>query len=129
MTKDERSLLLYLETRMVDYDGIIDPRMMNEPDFEIAKRWDREGFIKFGRLKMREIKFLDEKFRNAKTRTHAVRFTTKAWEAAHRERRARSARMIERWEKDNFLPAYLDDSEAETGERPVEDLTSQQTEA
>jgi hypothetical protein len=32
--------------------------------------------------------------------------------------------MIERWEKENFLPAYLDDSEAETGERPVEDLTS-----
>jgi hypothetical protein len=30
MTSDERNLLLYLETRAVDYGGIVDTKHMNE---------------------------------------------------------------------------------------------------
>jgi hypothetical protein len=50
MTKDERSLLLFLETRAVDHAGRVDTRHMNSDDFEIAKRWDAEGFVNFGRI-------------------------------------------------------------------------------
>jgi len=42
MTKNERSLLLYLETRAVDYGGIVDTRHMNQDDMEIAKEWNKK---------------------------------------------------------------------------------------
>ena len=113
MTKDEASLLLYLEARMVDNDGTVDPRMMNKTDFDIAERWGRSGFIEFGRLKAREIEYLASKLPASSgrpsPRSHYVRFTPQAWEAAHRERRARSERTIKRWEKANFVPVGLID--------------------
>lgn len=50
MTREERGLLLYLETRSVDYCGRVDQRRMNQADFEIVERWNKEGFISFGRI-------------------------------------------------------------------------------
>lgn len=104
MNKDELSLLLYLEARLVDGSGLIDPRNMNSDDFKIAERWNREGFIKFGRLKMREIEALPQ---GRPPLTHYVRFTLRAWEAAHRERRARAERIVKRWEETYFVPEGL----------------------
>jgi len=54
-TKLERSLLLYLETRAVDYSGGVDARRMNDEDIAIAKRWNDEGFIGFGRIAFRDV--------------------------------------------------------------------------
>lgn len=39
MTPDERSLLIYFETRMVDGLGYVESVRMNAGDFAIAKRW------------------------------------------------------------------------------------------
>lgn len=92
LTKDERNLLLYLECRCTDDGGAVDPRHMNEQDFETAEKWNREEFIKFGRISSGFI---------SSHRTHWVQFSDEAWELAHEERRARAARMFEKrnWKK------------------------------
>lgn len=87
MTRDELSMLLYLETCAVDQGGLVEGVRCNEKDLEIAQRWDDEGFLHFGRLKFRDIERVGNR-----TFTHWVRFTDKAWEEACSARRGRSAR-------------------------------------
>lgn len=55
MTKDERSLLLFLETQAVDHAGKVDGRHMNKDDFETAAKWDAEGFVNFGRVAFENV--------------------------------------------------------------------------
>lgn len=50
MSRDERSLLLYLETRAVDHGGLVAPVHMNAADFDITKRWNEAGFLRFSRM-------------------------------------------------------------------------------
>ena len=50
LTRDEISLLLYLETRAVDNSGKVGIRHMNADDFTIAQDWHNEGFVQFGEL-------------------------------------------------------------------------------
>jgi hypothetical protein len=106
MTKDEKSLLLYLETRVVDHNGLIDGRNMNEGDFEIAKGWAEAGFIKFGRLTMAELQCIVGT-KPMEHRTHFVRLSPDAWKKAHEERVARSKSWITAWEKQYFVPEKL----------------------
>jgi hypothetical protein len=84
MNKDERSLLLYFECQAVDYGGKIDARRMNGIDFEIAKRWNEEGFVRFGRIYSGDI---------AHNFDHWCVLSEAAWTEAHRERRARNVRV------------------------------------
>lgn len=84
MTKDEASLLLYLESRSVDDGGSVDVRRMNSDDFEIVTRWIEEGFIQFGRIAFHSIK--------SSGITHWVKLSERAWIIAHTERRARADR-------------------------------------
>lgn len=79
MSKDERSLLVFLETELVNHGGKVDARHMNADDMAIARQWCSEGFIKFGRIKLHGI---------TDNRTHWVEFSDEAWELAHAERRA-----------------------------------------
>jgi hypothetical protein len=55
LTKEEKSLLLFFETRMVDNFCKLDTRHMNVDDHKIADRWVREGEIAFGRIPYTEI--------------------------------------------------------------------------
>lgn len=91
MSKDERSLMLYLETRAVDHGGRVDTRHMNKEDFDIVKRWNDQKFIGFGRIVSRFI---------TNQGSHWVKFTEVAWKIAHQERLARSVRM---WEKRKWI--------------------------
>ena len=84
MNRIEQSLLLYLETCAVDHGGKVESVRMNEEDHAIARRWTVEGFIIFRRIKFKEIRG---------TRTHTAALSEPAWEAAHRLRRERVARM------------------------------------
>jgi hypothetical protein len=84
LTKEERSLLLYLETRAVDYGGTVDARHMNQDDFATLDVWKKEKIVDFGRL-AREC--------CTPTRQYWVTFSEEAWALAHEERRARYARM------------------------------------
>jgi|GEM_PF-1339782 len=87
------SLLLYLETCLVDQYGRIEVRRINEEEITIIKQWITEGFVEFGRLRMKAI----QKLRgnpNGKIYSHWVRFSDAAWRIAHKLRRQRSDRMI-----------------------------------
>lgn len=92
MTKDERSLLLYLETRAVDHAGLVDHRQMNDEDREIAKKWSEIGFIQYGRVAYYTI--------TKETETDWVKLSDAAFELAHQERKARSERL---WEKRSWM--------------------------
>lgn len=91
-TKDERSLLLFLETQIVDHCGQVASDSMNESDREIAKRWAKDGLIAFGRRRADEI--TGERGRGSR-RAHWVQFSDKAWTIAHQLRRERGERHVE----------------------------------
>ena len=44
------SLLIYLETTVVDHMGMVDSRKINEDDHKIIKQWNTDGFVLFGRM-------------------------------------------------------------------------------
>jgi len=87
MTKDERSLLIYFESRCVDYRGWLDMRQMNKDDEEIAKRWNEEGLIVYKRGTQRDGKG------EIVQMTYEVELSPEAWKLAHAERIARAKRM------------------------------------
>lgn len=87
-TKDERSLLLYLETRAVDHGGRIQDANMNADDFALAKRWVEAGYIEFGR-----IAFEDLRGGERTVSAHWCHLSPEALEDAHRLRRERAERM------------------------------------
>lgn len=91
MNRDQRSLLLYLETCAVDHGGSVDAIHMNHEDFRQAEEWAASGFIEFGR-----IAFGAFPKQNGRERTSWVRFSDDAWRIAHEERRARCERL---WSK------------------------------
>ncbi len=98
LNRTEQGLLLYLESCLVDNQGYVQGIKMNTDDLEIAKRWAREGFIQFERLKfgdgtMEVANQYTGDARNTTRRTHRVRFSDAAWDEAHRLRRTRSERM------------------------------------
>ena len=84
MTSDERNLLLYLETCAVDHGGKVDTKHMNKEDMDIAKKWNDERFVKFGRIK----------FHSITVGTHWCEVSDEAWNIAHAERKARCIRIM-----------------------------------
>jgi hypothetical protein len=125
MTKDERSLLMYLETRAVDFSGRVDMRMMNAPDIEIARRWADEGFLAFGRLPGRYL--ADTSRHPTDMSTYFVRLSSEAWETVaqlRRERAQRStaqfwARMDKKYGYD--MPTLKEEQNAESATDDRED--------
>lgn len=91
MTKEEKSLLLFLETQAVDHWGQVDIVHMNQDDINIAERWNKEGFVKFGRIQFKDIKPA-----GGRNSTHWVNLSDKAWEKVADERKARAIRT---WNK------------------------------
>lgn len=88
MSKDERSLLLYLESVSVDSGGLVNCRLINDADRDTLKMWDEQGFISYSRLTWDSLKsMLDKNNRGL------VVLSEEAWRLAHGERRARNARL------------------------------------
>ena len=87
MTRDEKSLLLYLETVVVDMSGIIDLRCVNQDDVNIMKTWDKSDFVKSMRVTRR-------KNDGSPILTYVVKLSDKAWRDAHRLRKERALRNI-----------------------------------
>jgi len=97
MTKTELSLLLYLETRAVDHGGAVDTRHMNEEDAAIAGRWNRSGYLQFGRMSSKDIK--------ERGITHWCFMSDQAMADAHAERKARAARTFAKYYSPNgYIP-------------------------
>ena len=87
MTKDEKSLLLFFESRATDNAGKVDLRHMNQQDIEIAKKWDKEGFCGFGRVASEGVNQYG---------SHWCQLSDTAWHLAHQ---ARKAKAIRTWDK------------------------------
>ena len=87
MTKDERSLLLFFESRAVDQAGKVDLRHMNEHDIEIAEKWNKDGFCGFGRVTSEGVNQYG---------SHWCQLSDTAWEIAHQLRKAKGLRT---WDK------------------------------
>lgn len=88
-TREEKSLLLYMETQAVDYGGKLQGVRMNADDFALAKRWNDAGFVQFGRIAFHDIKTHD-----GIARDHWCVLSDEAWKLAHAERRARCERVM-----------------------------------
>lgn len=86
MSHDEKSLLLYFETRAVDHTGGVNPLHMNQGDFEIAKQWDESGFVKFGRIAYDYI---------TRDSSNWCELSDEAWQIAHQIRHERAKRLFE----------------------------------
>lgn len=84
MIKDERSLLLFLETQATDNGGRVQAIRMNKNDIGIAKQWNKERFIMFGRIRSKDI---------SASGNYWCLLSDEAWLLAHTERRARALRM------------------------------------
>jgi len=86
MSKDERSLLLYVESCSVDYAGKLEPARMNDADMAILKEWGEAAFpfVTHGRIAAADIKA---------GKLLWCRLSPEAWELAHEERKARSEHM------------------------------------
>lgn len=93
-TKDERSVLLYLETCLVDQSGRCEDIRMNKEDFEAISKFREEGLIRFGRIAWRELERVKKIYRSRYT--HWVRFSDRAWEIVWNLRKERSERTIEK---------------------------------
>jgi hypothetical protein len=93
--RNERSLLLFFETRLVDYQGRVASIHMNAEDMVIAEKFMSEGLIQFGRLGWNVIESFKE-LGLTNRHTHWVRFSELAWKLSAEERRARSERMLAR---------------------------------
>lgn len=90
-SKDFFSLVLFLETQMVDYGGTVATAHMNSDDFGIAAEMEEEGLITFKRL---HSSYAFDKKKNLRHVTYRVEFNEKMWEIAHKERRDRAERLI-----------------------------------
>jgi len=86
LTPSENNLLLYLETCSVDYGGKIDRRRINDAELKTLEQWSGDGFIQFGRIAAHDIV--------GGLSLWAIP-SDDAWNAAHRERRARHERMMQ----------------------------------
>lgn len=89
LNKQQESLLLFLETCVVDHAGAIRSSSMNQSDFDQAEKWHADGFIRFGRITHATID------RNSE-RHHWCQFSDEAWLLAQQKRRERAARGWER---------------------------------
>lgn len=88
MTRDEISLLLYLESCAVDQGGLIGAEHMNTADFKIAKQWSEDGFLNFGRVYSKDAFNLGK--------SHYCELTDEAHELAAQARKAKAVRTFEK---------------------------------
>lgn len=91
MTRDEKSLLLFLETRQVDYGGRVNTQHMNSDDMEIATKWNKSGFVGFGRIVIRN---------HNSDGTNWCKLSQEAFKIAHKLRKERADRM---WQNKTWL--------------------------
>lgn len=86
MNNDQISLLLYLETRAVDYDGKVAMEKMNKEDLEQAKAWNESKFIGFGRICLKDID------KRQLSSSSWIELSEEAWTMAHTQRKLRADR-------------------------------------
>lgn len=90
LTRDERSVLLYAESCMVDQGGLLEGARMNASDFEALNKFQAEGLLIWGRI---PGAMLGKHGFSKSSPTHWVRFATEAWALAAELRQRRSLQV------------------------------------
>lgn len=91
LSKQNSSLLLYLETCAVDHGGKIDATKVNEAELRVLEAWNRSGFVRFGRMTIRKR----EQCQGGRDYAYWCVLSQPAWAAAHAEREARARRNMD----------------------------------
>lgn len=96
LKKAEESLLMFFESIAVDQWGWVDNvRKMNSEDLEIAKIWNKSGFVLFKRS--------GRNYRGRKQLTYIVKLSGEAWKLAHKLRKEiieKLGKMKNKWKVD-----------------------------
>jgi len=87
LTSDQKSLLLYVETRAVDHSGKLRDDQLNGIDRANLKAWDRANFVSSDKI--------PASGRQNDGCSMWAFLSDEAWEAAGKLRRAKSKRMFE----------------------------------
>lgn len=85
MTKNQKSLLLFLETCAVDHEVRVNTMHINEEDMEQVKTWHDEGFLMFGRIKDADVNNYG---------AHWIEFSEEAWVQVAEFRKDRAIRAL-----------------------------------
>ena len=93
MSREERSLLLFVETQAVDHGGALDRSRVNDADMEVLLDWHEDGFVMCGRLPS-ALAGPGARRGRGRCATHWVHLSDEAWRLAHEERRARHGRLV-----------------------------------
>ena len=93
-TKVDKSLILYLETCMVDKYGLVKGAQINNEDIESSRKLESLGVISLRRLPYSAIGYQEQAPFGPYT-YYIENFSSKAWDLAHQFRMERSKRMIE----------------------------------
>lgn len=86
LTQTEKSALIYAETCLVDYAGLLEGIRMNADDITAFDKFKELGLIDFGRIPFKAISSLI----GSRKCTHWIEFTDEAWKLAHSIRRIRA---------------------------------------
>ncbi len=82
MSRVERSVLLYAETTLVDYGGLMEGARLNQYDYHALDTLQAAGLLTWGRVPGRLLgQFVSRNI------THWVEFTDAGWDLAHHLRR------------------------------------------
>lgn len=94
LTRDERSLLVYAETCLVDHGGLLTAERLNAADMAALAKFKEAGILDFGRIPAKLLGTLPAPGTSGRTLhlTHWVTFHEEAWQLAHALRRARAER-------------------------------------
>ena len=94
LSREEKSLLLFLETCAVDHGGLVNPAHMSAEDMVIAERWSEDSFVWFGRVLSKSLKATGKY-------SYWCELSEAAWLLAHAERHDRAGRMAKKriWRK------------------------------
>jgi len=84
LTKDEKSLLLFLENAYVEHAGVYDPRCINDCDRAIMDRWKSDGIIDHGRVAFDDV---------TPKRAAWCKLSAATMDVAHKLRTERAERM------------------------------------
>lgn len=86
MTSRERKLLLYFEACAVEHGGLVAESRLSVEDLDLATLWAEAGYIAFGRVRTRDLRF------GADPSNHVVTLGAAALQDAQAFRRARMER-------------------------------------
>jgi hypothetical protein len=107
VTRDQRNVLLYVESCAVDYGGLLDNQYMNTADHDALKELAELGILTYGRIPGKLLGTF------ARSVTLWCDLTEAGWTLAHQLRRARAAKPNASREKVDAYRANVQAPEVE----------------